>query len=220
MSDPSLPRPQGSDAAPVRVLLIAEDPLVRANLAAIVQSDPALLLVGQDLPPSQPERILASSSPEVILWDSGWNGEAAEGWEALTQEGAVVVLMVPHEAAAQRVWAAGARGVLSRDAGASRIQAALAAAGQGLAVVDATVLGSHEARPAPDARRPAESLTEREREVLRRVSEGLSNKEIAARLSISESTVKFHVNSILGKLGAQSRTEAAMLAVRAGLIPL
>lgn len=220
MSDPPLPRSQPSGPAPVRVLLIAEDPLVRANLAAIVQSDPALVLVGQELPPSQPERILAASSPEVILWDTGWNGEAAEGWEALSQEGAAVVLMVPHEAAAQRVWAAGARGVLSRDAAAARIQAALSAAGQGLAVLDAAVLGSHDSRPAPDARRPAEPLTERELDVLRQVSQGLSNKEIAARLSISESTVKFHVNSILGKLGAQSRTEAAMLAARAGLIPL
>ncbi len=220
MSEPPLPRVQGPDSAPVRVLLVADDPLARANLADIVESDPALLLVGQDLPRSQPERILASSRPEVILWDAGWHGEAAEGWQALAQEGAAVVLMVPDEAAGRGAWAAGARGVLSRDAAAARIQAALVAAGHGLAVLDASVLGSHEVRPTPDARPRGEFLTERELEVLRQVGEGLSNKEIAARLSISESTVKFHVNSILGKLGAQSRTEAAMLAARAGLIPL
>lgn len=214
-----MPRVHESDWAPVRVLVIAEDPLVRANLAGIVRSDPRLLLAGQELPPSPPERSLASPRPEVILWDAGWRNETAEGWEALAQQGAAVVLLVPDETAGRGAWAAGARGVLSRDAAAARIQAALAAAGQGLVVLDAGVLGSPESRPAPDLQ-PAESLTERELEVLRLVGEGLSNKEIAARLSISESTVKFHVNSILGKLGAQSRTEAAMIAARAGLIPL
>lgn len=214
-----MPRVHEPAWAPVRVLVIAEDPLVRANLAGIVRSDPGLLLAGQELPPSPPERSLVSPRPEVILWDAGWRNETAEGWEALAQEGAAVVLLVRDETAGRSAWAAGARGVLSRDAAAARIQAALAAAGQGLVVLDAGVFGSPESRPAPDLQ-PAESLTERELEVLRLVGEGLSNKEIAARLSISESTVKFHVNSILGKLGAQSRTEAAMIAARAGLIPL
>ncbi|MGH2627231.1 MAG: DNA-binding response regulator, partial [Anaerolineales bacterium] len=122
MNEPLSPR----SAAPLRVLLIAEDPLVRANLAGIIQSDPGLVLVGQGLPRAPGVRSHSSSRPEVILWDAGWQNEAAEGWEALSQAGAAVILMVPDEAAARGAWAAGARGVLSRDAESARIQAALA----------------------------------------------------------------------------------------------
>jgi DNA-binding NarL/FixJ family response regulator len=65
-----------------------------------------------------------------------------------------------------------------------------------------------------------ESLTDRELQVLSRLAEGLSNKQIAARLGISEHTAKFHVNAILGKLGVQSRTEAVVRAARLGLLML
>ncbi len=70
----------------------------------------------------------------------------------------------------------------------------------------------------PDA--PAEALTPREREVLQLLAEGLANRAIAQRLAISEHTVKFHVNAILGKLNAQSRTEAVVRAARLGLLIL
>jgi DNA-binding NarL/FixJ family response regulator len=65
-----------------------------------------------------------------------------------------------------------------------------------------------------------EMLTPREHEILRLVSSGLGNREIAKRLAISEHTVKFHVSSILGKLGADSRTEAVSQGIRKGLIPM
>ena len=67
---------------------------------------------------------------------------------------------------------------------------------------------------------PAEKLTDRELEVLELLAEGVGNREIAARLGVSEHTVKFHISSILGKLGAESRTEAVTLGVRKGLIVL
>lgn len=207
------------DALPIRVLLVAEDSLVRANLAGIVEADPGLLLVGQLAPQAAPLAISSSTRPEVVLWDAGWRREAGEGWEALALAGAAVVLLVSDEDSARGAWEAGVRGVLSRAASPRRIQTALAAAGLGLAVRDPSLPGPPADRRAPGPR-PSESLTERELEVLRHVGEGLSNKEIALRLAISESTVKFHVNAILGKLDAQSRTEAAMIAARAGLIPL
>jgi DNA-binding NarL/FixJ family response regulator len=71
-----------------------------------------------------------------------------------------------------------------------------------------------------DSEGPAETLTEREREVLRLVSEGLGNKEIAVQLAISDHTVKFHISSILGKLGAASRTEAVSQGIRKGFITI
>ena len=95
--------------------------------------------------------------------------------------------------------------------------AAAAAVLQNLLVFDEEL-----ATPAPaatfDLKSPVEALSARELDVLRCMAEGLSNKQIARDLDISEHTVKFHVNAILGKLGAQSRTEAVVRATRAGLI--
>jgi DNA-binding NarL/FixJ family response regulator len=87
----------------------------------------------------------------------------------------------------------------------------------GLAVLDAAAAGEL-LRPAPAA--PSEGLTPRELEVLALLAEGLSNKAIAGRLGISDHTAKFHVNAILGKLGAENRSEAIVRAARLGLVVL
>ncbi len=124
--------------------------------------------------------------------------------------------------------AAGARGLLSRTTDGTQLAAAVVAAGQGLLIFDPELL------PAPTTAVPAakgadaadgagmefEQLSARELDVLRGMAEGLSNKQIARTLGISEHTVKFHINAILGKLNAQSRTEAVVRATRAGLILL
>ena len=118
---------------------------------------------------------------------------------------------------------AGIRAVLPSDISPEQLVAALEAAAAGLIVM-------HPAEVAACFRRPsrhrvhspelAEPLTPRESEVLQMLASGLANKEIAARLSISEHTVKFHVASILGKLGAGSRTEAVSIGIRRGLVLL
>jgi DNA-binding NarL/FixJ family response regulator len=144
-----------------------------------------------------------------------------------------VAILLPDEADARQAWAAGARGLLRRDAAPSRIAVALAATVHGFAVIEpdfAEALrsalpdrASSRSKGAGDATPvapPVESLTPRELEVLRLLAEGLPNKTIAARLEISEHTVKFHVNTILGKLGVASRTEAVVRATRLGLILL
>jgi len=126
---------------------------------------------------------------------------------------------------------AGARGVLRRDSRPRAIAAAIEALHQGLAVFDARFAGT-ELRakqqvplqsPAPSTlvqRRADEVLTPREGEVLTLLAEGLSNKEIAAKLEISEHTAKFHVNSILQKMGAQKRVEAVVRAAKMGIIEI
>ena len=110
----------------------------------------------------------------------------------------------------------GVRAVLPNDASPAQIIAAVFAAAAGLAVVPAEDAHAF----VPDARDgvDAEPLTPRETQVLEMLAEGLSNKEIAGRLGISDHTAKFHVNSILSKLHAGTRTEAVMRGIRRGLI--
>ena len=107
--------------------------------------------------------------------------------------------------------------MLFRGAAADTIAAALVAAARGLAVLDPSLAGGW-IRP-PEGP-PREGLTAREGEVLSLLAEGLSNKAVAARLGISEHTAKFHVNAILAKLGAESRSAAIVKAARLGLVAL
>jgi DNA-binding NarL/FixJ family response regulator len=102
--------------------------------------------------------------------------------------------------------------VVSRDAPAAELRAAVAAAAQGLAAFPAGLTARQATEPEP--------LTARERDVLELLGQGLSNRRIAGRLAISEHTAKFHVASVLAKLGVSSRTEAVSLGLRRGLITL
>lgn len=116
---------------------------------------------------------------------------------------------------------AGVRGILPRDMGAAQLATALDAVARGFVVVHPSELQFQGAAGATGETLDfVEALTVREREVLQMLAQGRGNKDIAARLNISEHTVKFHVASILGKLGAATRTEAVSLAVRRGLILL
>jgi DNA-binding NarL/FixJ family response regulator len=163
--------------------------------------------------------------PDAVLWDLAWNSSAVlAGLAEIAEAVAGVVALAPDERIAGEVWAAGVHGLLLREATSEMLAAALRAIAQGLVVLDPALAGVLVAPAsglllgAGDA--VVENLTPRELEVLRGMAEGLPNKQIARQLDISEHTVKFHVNAILGKLGAQSRTEAVVRATRAGLILL
>jgi DNA-binding NarL/FixJ family response regulator len=115
------------------------------------------------------------------------------------------------------------RGILPANVGPELLVAALAAVGQGLVVLHPErIVGARTSQVADteEATEMLEALTSREKEVLRMLSEGLGNKQIAARLKISEHTAKFHVASIFGKLGVSSRAEAVAIGMRRGLILL
>lgn len=200
-----------------RVLIVGEDPLARGGLAGLLAGEPGLSVVGQTAPGAQTLAAVTGFQPEAVLWDLGVNAqEVPEGLGSLP---AVVVLVGDDEVAAEAL-AAGARGVLPREARPGRIAAALRAAVRGLVVLDEE-LASALLRPrGPSASALVEPLTARELEVLQILSEGLSNKEIGARLGISESTAKFHVNAIAGKLGANGRTDSVVRAARLGLLLL
>jgi DNA-binding NarL/FixJ family response regulator len=164
---------------------------------------------------------------DVVLMEvaEGFTGEVVESLEGsgLARETPVVVLLeeAAHETVSQFL-RLGIRGVLPADTGPAQVAAALQAAARGLLVlVPGEVAAVRPAGNSPEF--PAEfvePLTPREKEVLRLLAAGLSNKEIAARLTLSEHTAKFHVASILGKLGAASRAEAVSIGMRRGLILL
>jgi len=117
---------------------------------------------------------------------------------------------------------AGARGYLLKDLGSAQLRSMIEAVGRGEAAITpatAVRIMAELARPSAPAKAEPDRLTDREIEVLELVTAGLRNKEIAARLGISENTAKFHLKNILEKLHAGSRTELAARAVREGLVP-
>jgi DNA-binding NarL/FixJ family response regulator len=197
----------------VRLLVVGNDPLARAGLAARLAGRSDVAIAGE----AAPEEAFATAAAlgaAILLWDLG-AGTSAAGVAA--EGGPPAVALSGSESAAAEALRAGARGVLFRSASAEAIAAASVAAARGLSVVD-SALASEWLRPPAAA--PAEGLTPREAEVLGLLAEGLSNKGIAARLGISEHTAKFHVNAILGKLGADSRAAAIVRAARLGLVAL
>jgi len=161
----------------------------------------------------------STSVPDVIVWDVSWETSNAVNSLGLLPEDAppVLALAVTSDQAAQ-ARAAGAQALLSRDASPEALAAAAVALSHGLQVTDPALAGvSAAATPEPGS---ASLLTPKEQDVLKLLAEGLPNKGVVSRLEVSEHTVKFHVNSIMGKLNAQSRTEAVILATRLGLLPL
>ena len=134
----------------------------------------------------------------------------------MTEGSSPVVALLPDGVSAAQALAAGAKGVLPRLADGPTIASAVGSVLRGLLVIDQRIAPF---MPVPGITTAnAVELTPREREVLGLLAQGLPNKGIGAKLGISEHTVKFHVNSILGKLGAQSRTEAVAQATRMGLV--
>lgn len=202
----------------MRLLIIADDPLARAGLATMLAEWEGVTVVGQA--PAD-EALLANVDvyrPDVVLWDLGWDADTIP--TDLNEIAYPVLALLPHEELAVDAWAAGARGLLLRDAEGETLQSALEAVGQGLLVLDPSLETALRPTARVDELPPAEELTPREREVLDLLAEGLSNRAIGQELAISEHTVKFHVNAIMTKLDAQSRTEAVVRATRLGLILL
>lgn len=219
----------------VRVLIAADNLLSRVGLAALLSSQPDSTVVGQisDAALSGDELTaeLDLYRPDVLVYDLGWNPTPAI--ERLTALMAAlngdlpVLALLPDDDQAGNAAAAfksrTAGGLLLRDSNPETLTLALHAICAGLLVIDPALSGA--ILPTGDASAagtelPPEALTPREREVLQLLSEGLPNKTIASRLNISEHTVKFHVNALLSKLDAQSRTEAVVRATRLGLIIL
>ena len=208
----------------MRLYILADDPLARAGLAASLASQPGVSIVGQREPGRALDAEVRALQPDALVWDLGWapRPDAAAWLRERTALPALVPILalLPDEQMAAEIWSAGIRGLARRDAPPEELLAALQALTHGLAVVDpelAQALLPPRESP-PEAL--AEPLTPRESEVLQLLADGLSNKAIARALGISEHTVKFHVNAIMNKLDASSRTDAVVRATRLGLVIL
>jgi len=211
----------------IRVFIVAASPLIRAGLQGML-ADSRIDIAGSASDLDTISGQLVDVEPDVVLVDAaaGAHEELLNALEdaELAQEYAVIVLSEqPNAAWLSKALRAGVRAVLPRDVTPEQLRAALEAAAAGLVVVHPTELGAvlpatvSSSVPVEDLPEP---LTRREREVLQMLAAGLANKEIAARLVISDHTVKFHVASILGKLGASTRTEAVSAGIRRGLVML
>ena len=209
----------------VRVLVWAKSGVTRAGLEAIVQADPRFELAGNGSRAPDLVTAVRELAPEVVLVDAS-DTAVSRLLSALPEAPAapvVVVLMEgAHRADILRLVQSGVRAVIARDSDPQEIAAAIESARDGLVVfspeiLDLVVPTAMELAGVDDLP-PGEPLTAREIDVLGLLAEGAGNKEIAARLGISEHTVKFHVSSILGKLGAATRTEAVSRGYKEGLI--
>jgi NarL family two-component system response regulator YdfI len=212
----------------IRVFIVAASPLIRGGLQSML-ADSRFDIVGSAADLESISGQLVDVEPDVVLVEAPAADAQEEVLNALedaevAQEYAVVVLSEqPKVDWLSKALRAGVRAVLPRDVTPEQLRAALEAAAAGLIVVHPSEVSA--VLPVPAAlsspiRELPEPLTPREREVLQMISTGLGNKEIAGKLSISEHTVKFHVASILGKLGASTRTEAVSIGIRHGLVLL
>jgi len=211
----------------IRVFIVAASPLIRGGLQSML-ADSRFDIAGSAADLQFISGQLVDAEPDVVLVEAAADSHeellnALEDAE-LAQEYPVIVLSEQLKAAwLSKALRGGVRAVLPRDATPEQLRAALEAAAAGLVVVHPSELDT--VLPATVGSPVAvddllEPLTRREREVLQMLAAGLANKEIAARLAISDHTVKFHVASILGKLGASTRTEAVSAGIRRGLVLL
>ena len=207
----------------IRVLVKASSAIAKAGLENLLQSHPAFQLVKDS--PGGASTARPESPPDVLVVEAETlDDHAAREAVDWAESGGPVVLLVrnPDPEAVAEALRAGAKAVLPSGLAGPEIVAAIEAAATGLVVLDGAeieaLLRLRSTASSGGSRVLAEALTPREIEVLRLVAAGLGNKEIASRLEISEHTVKFHVASVMGKLGAASRTEAVTLGIRHGLI--
>lgn len=211
----------------IRVFIVAASPLARAGLENLLAAR-GVEVVGSAATMDSLGSQFSDAEPEVLLIDT--SGERSEAvLESLVEsdlasEVALVVLADhPPPGSPTEALRAGIRAVLPSDVSPNQLVAALQAAAAGLVVLHPREVDAAFPAIAPTSRplaELAEPLTRREREVLQMLASGVANKEMAAQLAISEHTVKFHIASILGKLGAENRTEAVALGIRRGLVLL
>ncbi len=208
---------------PLRVLVVDDHPIVRQGLRSFLSSRDGIEVVGEAATAEEGVAAAERLQPDVVLLDlvmpGGGSVEAIGQMRALqARPGVIVLTSFTGDDQVVPAVRAGASGYLLKDVDPAELEAAVRTVGGGGAVLDPQVVPAvmGEVR-GPGAGGAIEELTPREREVLGLLGQGLSNRELAEALFVSEKTVKTHVSSILTKLNLADRTQAALFAVRHGL---
>jgi DNA-binding NarL/FixJ family response regulator len=210
----------------LRVFIVADDLLAKAGLISLLADYSDYSIVGDSGTDADLADEMSYARADVIIWDLGWStGDSSmDMYEAIAAQIATlstpVIALVPDDTFAADVFSAGVKGLMFREADVDQLGTALLAVARGLIVIHPDLESFLMRAERMSETNLIEELTPRESEVLQLLAEGLPNKIIAKELGISEHTVKYHVNAILGKLDAQSRTEAVVRATRMGLIIL
>jgi DNA-binding NarL/FixJ family response regulator len=218
-------------ATDIRVLVVDDQTVVREGLVMLLQLSPGIAVVGAAVDGLDAVRLAAAHQPDVVLMDLRM--PRCDGVEATRQILAhnattrvIVLTTYADDASVFAALEAGARGYLTKDATANEIQRAVRTVHAGEALLEPSVQRRLLERALAAPREPVDvvatpvypdGLTPREAEVLQQIAAGLSNREIAERLVISEATVKTHVNNIFAKAGLRDRAQAVVYAVRHGL---
>ncbi len=214
--------------APVRVLVADDQALVREGLMTLLEAVADIEPVAAAADGEQAVTLSARHRPDVVLMDlrmPGIDGVEATRRIRAAQPDTEIVVLTTHadEASILDALQAGARGYLTKDAGIAEISRAVQAAADHQPLLDPVVhsrlvaAAGHGSRPAPPPPTLPDELTPREAEVLALIARGLSNREIAQTLVVSEATVKTHVNHVFAKIGARDRAQAVHYAYTHGL---
>jgi DNA-binding NarL/FixJ family response regulator len=216
-----------SPGARIRVAVVDDHPVVREGLVLILQTQPDFEIVGEGESGQDALDLVDRLAPDVLMLDLELPGlDGAAVLRRLRERGATtrVIAFTVFDTDDRIIGAveAGAAGYLLKGAPSAELFEAIRIVHAGGSLLQPLVASTVMRHVAQQGRPTTQgvSLTERERDVIQRLARGMSNKEIAAALGVSERTVKFHVASLFTKLGASNRTEAVTRAVHAGLVSL
>lgn len=206
----------------IRILIVDDHEVVRRGLSLFLRPFDDFELVGDAASGEEALECCARLQPDVVLMDVIMPGiDGAETTRQLRQRfpqvQVIALTTFKDEELVRQMLQAGAVGYLLKDTSVDDLAAAIRAATSGKLVLAPEAALALLRQPSPPAH-PHYQLTERELEVLALMAEGLNNLQIAERLVVTRSTVKFHVSSILSKLGVASRVEAVSLALQSGLV--
>ena len=208
----------------VRVLIVDDHEVVATSLAHVLDAEPDIVTVGVAGSLAKARDLVTSTAPDVVLLDHRLpDGDGVQSVGMLRGLRPSVAVVILTASAADHVMVeaieAGVSGFLSKTRSLGEVTSAVRAAAAGEAVISPEMLARLLPRLGSNGRAGRTTLTDREREVLGLLAEGLTNAAIAERLTVSVHTVRNHVANLSAKLGARSKLEALSIAVREGLLP-